>query len=104
MKFRLGTTEVEAESRVEADAVVVTVDGRTTRVPFRRLPGGQVQLFVDDRWCLAWSDGRATWVDGQSLEVLRVGSTGATAAAGSLASPMPATVLRVLVAPGDAVD
>ncbi len=104
MRVRIAGAEVDADTRVEADAVEVIVDGKAHRVPFRRAASGGVELLVEGRWVAAWSDGRAAWVDGHSLEIERVASRGPRAAAGgSLASPMPATVVAVKVNPGDRV-
>ncbi|MBM4393651.1 MAG: hypothetical protein FJ090_21205 [Deltaproteobacteria bacterium] len=103
MRLRIGDREVEADTRVEADAVVVIVEGKTHRVPFRRAASGRVELLVDGRALGAWSDGRYAWVDGHSVGIERVASRAAATAGGSLASPMPATVVAVKVHPGDRV-
>lgn len=99
----MGGVEVGAELRVDDDAVLVVVDGTSTRVPYRRGSDGRCELRVDGRWVRAWSDGRATWVDGHSLVVVPAPRRAEPEAAGSLAAPMPATVLAVHVAAGDAV-
>ncbi len=97
--------EREVDTRVEADAVVVIVDGKQTRVPYRRTVSGRVELLVEGRWLGAWSDGRSTWVDGHSVQVERVAARGPRADTGaSLASPMPATVVAVKVSVGERVS
>lgn len=104
MRVRIGGAEREADTRVEADAVVVIVDGQETRVPFRRTASGRVELLVEGRWTGAWSDGRSCWVAGHSVDIERVAARGPRADAGaSLASPMPATVVAVKVSVGERV-
>ena len=56
-------------------------------------------------WAVADGDARWVFLDGEvhRFEVQRQGRRTASAHQGALASPMPATVIRINVAPGDAV-
>ena len=81
-----------ADYRVEVSKDAVKVDGVETAMPRHA-------------WAVADGDVRWVFLDGEvyEFEVQRQGRRKATAHQGSLAAPMPATVIRINVAPGDAV-
>jgi len=82
----------DGEHRVEIEGERVIVDGVATPLPRRA-------------WAVARGDTRWVFLDGQvfELEVQHRGARRRSAQQGSLAAPMPATVVRVLAAPGQAV-
>jgi biotin carboxyl carrier protein len=102
VKLRV-TDAHQAEVTVEAGAVVVNLGGAVARVPFRRTAGGEVLLEVEGRWTPAWSDGEWAVVAGRSRRI-HVEAGRATGPGGSAVSPMPGTLVRLLVAVGDAVE
>ena len=81
-----------ADYRVEVSKEAVKVDGVETPMPRHA-------------WAAADGDVRWVFLNGNvyEFEVQRQGRRKATAHHGSLAAPMPATVIRINVAPGDAV-
>ena len=102
MKLRV-TDAHDAETTVEAGAVVVSLGGTVTRVPYRRTVGGGLLLEVGGRWLPAWSDGEWSVVDGRSRRI-HVEAGRSSGPSGSAVSPMPGTLVRVLVGVGDAVE
>lgn len=88
-----------------SDDGVVTIDGREIKTA----PAGSGEVRVSDTlrtWVAASGDVRWVFFDGgvYEIEVLGEGRrVRATSARGSLAAPMPATVVRVDVSPGDRV-
>jgi 3-methylcrotonyl-CoA carboxylase alpha subunit len=82
----------EGDRRVEVDADRVSVDGVQISPP-RRVSA------------VAHGDTRWVFLDGEvfQFEVQRRGNRRASSQQGSLAAPMPATVVRVLATPGQAV-
>jgi biotin carboxyl carrier protein len=95
-------------------AASLTVDGARHDVEVVDAEGGALDLVVDGRRVVAWTSGAAdgaTWVTlGGRTRVVRpaaqrtLGTVGAGAAAAVKVTPsFPATVVRVHVAPGDAV-
>jgi biotin carboxyl carrier protein len=78
--------------RVELRNGVVVVDGSEVEAPRHA-------------WAVADGDARWVFLDGEvyHFEVQRPGRRKASAHQGSLSAPMPATVIRINVAPGDAV-
>ena len=81
-----------AEHRVEIDNGITKVDGVEVAVPPRAL-------------AVAHGDTRWVFLDGEvfQFEVQHRGARRASSHQGSLSAPMPATVVRVLVTPGQAV-
>jgi biotin carboxyl carrier protein len=98
----VGERELEAELRVVDGAVLVRLDGVEHRVGYRRSSDGGLRLLQEGGVTRAWSDGRAACVAGESLAIER-GRAGGTTVPGSLAAPMPATVVAVKVAVGERV-
>ena len=94
----VGPGEVDVDGR-RAAVEVTAIDGATWQVTVdgRRL---RVHMVMDgpDGWAMA--DG---WMFEVTRETGRPVAHAESADADALASPMPATVTRVLVAPGDAV-
>jgi biotin carboxyl carrier protein len=96
-----------AEYQVELrDGGTVLVNGRP--IPTVALPRGEAR--VGDRLTWAASDGDLRWVyiDGQVYTFEAAAAAGTPARArrhygGGLSAPMPATVIKVLVSPGDKV-
>ena len=88
MTLRSGTTDY----RVEVGKDGVAVDGVMIQSPRHA-------------WAIADGDVRWVFFDGEvyEFEVQRQGRRKATAHQGSLSAPMPAAVIRINVAPGDAV-
>lgn len=82
----------ETDFRVETKDGLVLVDGVEVVVPRRA-------------WSVADRDTRWVFLDGEvfEFEVQRQGRRKPSAHHASLAAPMPATVLRINVAPGDSV-
>ena len=82
----------DGEHRVEIDGERVIVDGVETPLPRRA-------------WAVAGGDVRWVFVDGAvfELEVQHRGARRRSSQQGSIAAPMPATVVRVLAVPGQAV-
>jgi biotin carboxyl carrier protein len=99
----------DREYRVDVgDDGTVTVDGGAA-LSVRSIDTGEVRVGRDTEvtaWSAAAGDTRWVYVDGEvfEFEVAREGrSRAAGAARGSLSAPMPASVVRVEVAPGDRV-
>ena len=94
------------EYRVEFDGSSVVVDGASVSV--KTAPHGAVRV-GGLRAATAWTaaDGGTRWVflDGEvfTFTADSAGTRRRTAALGSLAAPMPATVRQIAVAPGAAV-
>ena len=108
----------------ELHAVDATLDGETlrltrgeeppTEIPYRVLPGGRLLLAVDGRSVEAVTarDGATTWVfvDGRAWRIEDADRAPPRRARrrdddlGDVTPPMPAAVVRVLVATGDAVQ
>ena len=86
MKVRVGDLEVEAEGMVE------------------RRDDGSLRITVAGVTKTAWVDGDRVWVDGRVRRVRPVAAARAEAVPDRVTPPMPATVVRVLVAVGDAVE
>ena len=86
--LRVGATDHRVEVREDG----ITVDGNETHVP-------------RNAWAVADGDVRWVFIAGEvyEFEVQRRGRRKAAAHQGSLSAPMPATVIRINVAPGDAV-
>lgn len=86
--LRAGGTDYRVEVRKDG----IAVDGVETRLPPRA-------------WAVADGDVRWVFIEGEvyEFEVQQQGRRKATAQQGSLAAPMPATVIRINVAPGDTV-
>ena len=82
----------EGDHRVEVNGERVSVNGVDTSLPAAV-------------WAVAQGDTRWVFLDGDvfELEVQRRGRRRASSQQGSLAAPMPATVVRVLATPGQAV-
>jgi biotin carboxyl carrier protein len=91
-----------------ADVITLRAGGTDYRVEVRK-----DGIAVDDvavslprhAWAVAVNDVRWVFLDGEvyEFEVQRQGRRKATAHQGSLSAPMPATVIRINVAPGDTV-
>jgi 3-methylcrotonyl-CoA carboxylase alpha subunit len=99
----------EGEHRVEiGDDGRVTVDGGGP-VAARVLPDGAIRIGEDPAvvgWVAAEGDVRWVFIDGEvfRFDIARDGRKRArTGQHGSLSAPMPATVLKVRVAPGEEV-
>lgn len=103
MKLRIGATAYEVEVRVDADTVRLVVDGVERRVPWRRLPDGTIVVDAGGRPMRAWSDGEWAVADGRARRVSREGGRAVAVEAGEVTPPMPGTVVKVLVAVGEAV-
>jgi biotin carboxyl carrier protein len=90
--------EVIDDTRVSVDGVIlqVAIDNRTMRVA--GMAGGPA-------WAIAAGEVRWVYHDGcvYELEVQRAAGRRRSAAAGSLAAPMPATVRQIRVRVGDSV-
>lgn len=90
-----------------ADDGSVAIDGgdaiRTTRFADGVVRVGDAPART--AWAIAAGDTRLVFLDGQvfEFEVQAKGARRRTATHGALTAPMPATVLRVQVAPGDSV-
>jgi 3-methylcrotonyl-CoA carboxylase alpha subunit len=82
----------DGEHRVETDGDRITVDGVETPLPGRA-------------WAVVRGDARWVFLDGEvfQFEAQHRGGRRPTTQQGSLAAPMPATVIRVLATPGQAV-
>ena len=92
---------------VVADDGSVSVDGGPG-IPTLMGPDGEVRVGDPPRlaWTAAIGDMRWVFLDGQTFELEAQPEGGrrrGSAHVGSLSAPMPATVVRVDVAPGDAV-
>jgi propionyl-CoA carboxylase alpha chain len=102
----LRSGELEYRARVD-DAGIVSIDD--TAVAARATGPGELRVGPGTgrrAWVSASGDTRWVFLDGEvfELEVQRAGRRRAAAGAhGSLAAPMPATVVRVDVEPGDRV-
>ena len=88
ISLRCGDTDYRVEIREDG----VVVDGAEVELPRHA-------------WAVAGGDTRWVFLDGEvyEFEVQRQGRRRASAHQGSLSAPMPATVIRINVAPGDAV-
>ena len=111
--------ELDGETReldaTQADGVLtLAVDrGEPREIPYRILPDGRLTLEIDGRWieAVTASDDAVTWVfmNGRSWSLLDADRAPPRRARcggedlGDVTPPMPALVVRVLVAPGDAV-
>jgi 3-methylcrotonyl-CoA carboxylase alpha subunit len=82
----------DGEHRVEVDGARVTVDGVETALPARA-------------WTVSHGDARWVFLHGEVFQfaVQQRGGRRSSTQQGSLAAPMPATVLRVHATPGQAV-
>lgn len=107
---RILVDDTGAEHRVELSSDgTATVDG--VRAGLRRARDGSVRISAGGRESTAWTAAAGTtrWVflDGQifAFEVRQRGTRrpGAGGHHGSLTSPMPATVIKINVAAGDAI-
>lgn len=102
------TDESGTEYTVDVRANEIVVNGRM--VPVRRMVDGSVRVGVQEEtvaWVAVAGDTRWTFVDGE-IFTLTTGRParrpGRSAGVhGSLTAPMPATVIKVNVKPGDAV-
>lgn len=103
MRLRIGGKVREVESRVDGDVVLLTVDGVSHRVPYRRDPDGTLVLDVEGRTLRAWSDGEWAVADGRARRIERVAPTATEDVPDVVSPPMPAVVVKVLVAVGDVV-
>lgn len=107
---RIGEEQVGVDLRADGVATVTWGQEEAT-FTLRYLGHGRFRVGSGDRTFLAYSvdDGDTRWVfvEGEvvRLELAAPGARRRRAAAGheSLSAPMPATVVRVLVAPGDRV-
>jgi len=92
MAKTLTLRSADGDHRVEVDGDRVAVDGVETALPARA-------------WTVARGDARWVFLDGEvfQFDVQQRGGRRSSTQQGSLAAPMPATVLRVLAAPGQAV-
>jgi len=92
MARSLTLRSADGDHRVEVDGDQVTVDGVETALPARA-------------WTVARGDSRWVFLDGEvfQFDVQPRGGRRSSTQQGSLAAPMPATVLRVLATPGQAV-
>ena len=107
---RVGDTALEIDLRADGLATVTSGSDSDT-FTLRYLGHGRFRVGSGDRTLLAHAvdDGETRWVyvDGEviRLELEAPGARRRRAATGheSLSAPMPATVVRVLVAPGDRV-
>lgn len=109
--FTVGVEVVEVAYRVEGGAVLGAVGDHEVRVELAADDGEHVLVEVDGvrrtylveragpSWHVHGPDGATT-----ALEQPRFTPPGAAAAAGGLVAPVPGTVTRVLVAPGDPVE
>jgi biotin carboxyl carrier protein len=88
VKVQVGRQVVEA---VEAGPVAV------------RRPDGSVAVRVGDTTHTAWVDGDQVWIDGRVRRVRPLAGASAAVLPDKVTPPMPATVVKVLVARGDAV-
>lgn len=88
LTLRCGTTDYRVDLRSDG----VSVDGTAVETPRHA-------------WAVADGDTRWVFVDGEvyEFEVQRQGRRKGSAHQGPLSAPMPATVIRINVAPGDAV-
>ena len=88
LTLRFGATDYRVDLRKEG----VSVDGTDVEAPRHA-------------WAAADGDTRWVFVDGEvyEFEVQRQGRRKGSAHHGTLSAPMPATVIRINVAPGDAV-
>lgn len=95
------------EARLEADAVVLEIEGTPRRAEFRRLGDGLFLLNLDGRMlrCFVSTDASGTWVTVEGRLVrLRTSSTVVGSAGGSLVAPMPGRVVRLCVKEGAEVE
>lgn len=100
MKVRIGGAIRDVETRVEQEVVVVTLDGLSHRIPYQRDPDGTLRLSVSGRTVPAWSDGTWAVADGRARTIERVASAAKEDLPDRITPPMPAVVVRVLVAVG----
>jgi biotin carboxyl carrier protein len=102
------TDESGTDYTVDVRANEIVVNGRT--VPVRRMVDGSVRVGVHEEtvaWVAVAGETRWTFVDGEIFTFTMGGRArrpGRSASAqGSLTAPMPATVIKVNVKPGDPV-
>lgn len=88
MKIQVGSQQIEAGTPAAAE---------------RRADGG-VRLDVNGRTVTAYVAGDQVWIDGRVRRVRPVATGAAAVIPDKVTPPMPATVVKVLVAVGDAVE
>jgi 3-methylcrotonyl-CoA carboxylase alpha subunit len=110
--FHLGGARIEASLVPVSDGIDLVVGGRRHRVSLRAVGEGEYRLEVDGVaqrvWIAAGADAVHVHAAGRSWTVEVVDELAESAAAGGGAAdtaeaPMPGTVVRVEVTPGEAV-
>lgn len=103
MKLRIDGRIHEVDTQVEADRVRLVVDGRVVSVGWRRDADGVLTLEQEGRRFRAAGEGSWVVVDGRARSVERVIGAAAEVLPDRVTPPMPAVVVKVLVAEGDEV-
>ena len=103
MKIRIGGRVREVETRVEDEAVLITLDGVSHRVPYQRDPDGSLRLSIDGRTVPAWSDSTWAVADGRARPIERIAAAAKEELPDRITPPMPAMVVRVEVSVGAVV-